>query len=125
AGVAEAGDAQLQRSRALSSAEIRPTSSRSWTPRASFNGAALFRARRCNGVVSAATAPSGFNGAALFRARRSRVDRLRSNLLRRASTEPRSFERGDPERLRARTRTWPALQRSRALSSAEISRAKR
>ena len=181
----------LQRSRALSSAEIRQRSAR--FPRRRrfngaalfrarrlrstrgdlkwlrcFNGAALFRARRCcftsdrmhrcghcfNGAAlfrarrytpparSLHPAPS-FNGAALFRARRYRNLEKAGALIAAASTEPRSFERGD-EVLNEETLTSgvasteprsfergdpttiatssPArsLQRSRALSSAEI-----
>ena len=158
----------LQRSRALSSAEIRRreqvSSSRAWAstePRSfergdsalglslysvtrSFNGAALFRARRCFAANSSAPgvsqlqrsralssaemtrmpaiefAPvSGFNGAALFRARRCAFPLLRVFPISEASTEPRSFERGDSTT--ATASTVPALlQRSRALSSAEI-----
>ena len=63
------------------------------TPRG-FNGAALFRARRCQRLAESVLTPRGFNGAALFRARRL-GDVRRDQEGRFASTEPRSFERGD------------------------------
>ena len=110
----------LQRSRALSSAEILPRNSAgsrqrlaSTEPRSfergdlrrgagnqsvghGFNGAALFRARRCAmPFITPPVSRASFNGAALFRARRSP-----------------GAEDSEPQ--------GGALQRSRALSSAEI-----
>ena len=158
----------LQRSRALSSAEMQrglgggvPTGLASTEPRSfergdnpiahclsktspRFNGAALFRARRSSPATTPATPPpTCFNGAALFRARRFER-RHAVKLATLASTEPRSFERGDsPSKTTAQAsmsgfngaalfrarRSWgrnqerresSSLQRSRALSSAEI-----
>ncbi len=114
----------LQRGRALSSAEV-TDGWRSCAAKACFNGAALFRARRCrrasrhhrrkprfNGAAlfrarrSASffhpnTDPSCFNGAALFRARRSLSSRPAYWAAKAASTGPRSFERGGERWLRA------------------------
>ena len=59
-----------------------------------------------------------FNGAALFRARRCRRALLPVPTCS-ASTEPRSFERGDNGQT-AKARALTKLQRSRALSSAEM-----
>ena len=64
----------------------------------SFNGAALFRARRC--PRHSAGPPHRrrcFNGAALFRARRYAWATERWAAVDVASTGPRSFERGDTE----------------------------
>ena len=119
---ASSPESPLQRSRALSSAEIHPLR-RGRPANRRFNGAALFRARRCRATKRASGRLFGFNGAALFRARRSGcvlVD-ARPDI---ASTEPRSFERGDVASLK-RTHRVNELQRSRALSSAEMGSAGR
>ena len=146
AAVRPESTSQLQRSRALSSAEMSPAAPQPACAIERFNGAALFRARRSFARISimdthrASTEPRSFergdigrcrfarggcgrfNGAALFRARRLC---LNSGSLQgwSASTEPRSFERGDTPS-RARRSSMGKLQRSRALSSAEIERPK-
>src|SRR5690606_16533541 len=86
---------QLQRSRALSSAEMpqsglwrRPQRPASTEPRSFERGDVLGRSEE---IVSCL----GFNGAALFRARRCHAAELVKDSAA-ASTEPRSFERGDP-----------------------------
>ena len=86
--------ARLQRSRALSSAEIRAAGDASPV------------------LVQASTEPRSFERGDERAASASPAARL-------ASTEPRSFERGDSERTH-RMGDGCGLQRSRALSSAEI-----
>ena len=92
---ADAGLPKLQRSRALSSAEM------DTAPIVAAENATLQRSRALSsaeirrGRVSKRSGLS-FNGAALFRARRSRSEELQvERAWARASTEPRSFERGD------------------------------
>ena len=88
------------------------------TPRR-FNGAALFRARRCTRGRAHRARCRHFNGAALFRARRygavreSAPDDPRFNGA--ALFRARRWRCGGSERCR-----WTTLQRSRALSSAEM-----
>ena len=109
----------LQRSRALSSAEIRSTRTRRPCPRHCFNGAALFRARRCEFGGENGGGDRGFNGAALFRARRySRrvVSPRRSGLLQRS----RALSSAEIKAAKSCATYRVTLQRSRALSSAEI-----
>ena len=87
-------ESTLQRSRALSSAEMHPAW-KAWALSDRFNGAALFRARRSQDQEPREHMRQGFNGAALFRARRYPPRAQRGARPLRASTEPRSFERGD------------------------------
>ncbi len=86
----------LQRGRALGSAEMRLCAVLVSLALRSFNGAALWGARRC---VPEGILPVG------------RPE---------ASTGPRSGERGDVSYSSARSDTWHLLQRGRALGSAEI-----
>ena len=115
------GSRPLQRSRALSSAEMSSPSSPTMPKTSLQRSRALSSAEICADCRKLCIKPLRFNGAALFRARRWRDgtgERVASGT---ASTEPRSFERGDdPSRQRAHRSKL--LQRSRALSSAEIRR---
>ncbi len=144
------GCGSLQRGRAPSSAEIRleprvtsgiesaSTGPRSFergnsfrTPlhflheQSGFNGAALLRARKWH-VTAIATHPSRrFNGAALLRARKCSPTPPRSERMRRASTGPRSFERGNTDAHGTPLSRVVKLQRGRAPSSAEMQYGKR
>ena len=88
-------------------------------PHEGFNGAALFRARRSVRSISmrvrrlASTEPRSFERGDGVRLRTGDFDLE-------ASTEPRSFERGDEARCGIPGEGATGLQRSRALSSAEI-----
>ena len=111
----------LQRSRALSSAEIisklrhhRSHRQASTEPRSFERGDML-------PIPEGGTGSPGFNGAALFRARRYPPHAAYNHRSNTASTEPRSFERGDSGRAAPAPASRLLLQRSRALSSAEIS----
>ena len=84
-------------------------------------GRALTSAEMTRGRGRATQAVTGFNGAALSRARRSpghkQMGRTNAN---RASTGPRSHERGDRAQWCRVPMTCVALQRGRALTSAEM-----
>mgnify|MGYP001501825057 CR=1 FL=1 len=95
--------ALLQRSRALSSAEIRGATTRNRTR------SKLQRSRALSSAEMPAKRTGGnrgirFNGAALFRARRCRGRALNHHESLQASTEPRSFERGDRWGFRSKRR---------------------
>ena len=85
---------------------------------ASFNGAALRRARRCEEAGEGRSNHVSFNGAALRRARR--FGNVTHDVMHgEASTGPRSGERGDTEK-RLITSIKIPLQRGRAPESAEM-----
>ena len=133
---------KLQRSRVLSNAEtdqrrrLSPAGPRASTePRSfergnmvcgrtlrcrgqGFNGAAFFRTRKLVGSIFRASAAPGFNGAAFFRTRKLAGKNTLIGVYGAASTEPRSFERGNHLRRRLAARS-KLLQRSRVLSNAE------
>ena len=109
----------LQRSRALSSAEISARRPHHAHPYQLQRSRALSSAEISEPTWFTSPFVNRFNGAALFRARRLMdwVERLMDAI---ASTEPRSFERGDSFTRAAAIAGPLALQRSRALSSAEM-----
>ena len=111
---------QLQRSRVLSNAETHVIPSGQRVPIHRFNGAAFFRTRkRCRRYSDSPGISPGFNGAAFFRTRKPARWENPSGRSSGASTEPRSFERGNPGDRRRLNWREPLLQRSRVLSNAE------
>ena len=90
--------------------------------RRSFNGAALFRARRLADLWEDCGNFGGFNGAALFRARRC-ARRAEHRHRKFASTEPRSFERGDAELLGGERGGWGASTEPRSFERGDILKA--
>ena len=103
-----AGIGPLQRSRALSSAEMKsPSVAPRCRPR--FNGAALFRARRSALALAIYFADTRLQRSRALSSAEMRGGKALSADRNAASTEPRSFERGDRSRQDDRACMFPGF----------------
>ena len=87
--------------------------------REGFNGAAFFRTRKPAGSSATPTVAGRLQRSRVLSnaETRQQIDGLIGRIV--ASTEPRSFERGNPHPVRCSSQRHPKLQRSRVLSNAE------